>query len=36
MLNNEKRIISNVVMMGMGEPLTNYKNVVHSLEMMLR
>ena len=34
-LNNEKRIISNVVMMGMGEPLTNYKNVVHSLEMML-
>jgi len=34
-LNNEKRIISNVVLMGMGEPLTNYKNVVHSLEMML-
>ena len=34
-LNLEKRIISNVVMMGMGEPLTNYNNVVHSLEMML-
>jgi len=29
------RIISNVVMMGMGEPLSNYKNVVKSLEMML-
>jgi len=34
-LNLEKRIISNVVFMGMGEPLTNYNNVVHSLEMML-
>ena len=34
-LNLEKRIISNVVLMGMGEPLTNYNNVVHSLEMML-
>ncbi|MDA9642603.1 23S rRNA (adenine(2503)-C(2))-methyltransferase RlmN [Nitrosomonadales bacterium] len=34
-LNLEKRIISNVVMMGMGEPLTNYNNVVYSLEMML-
>jgi 23S rRNA (adenine2503-C2)-methyltransferase len=34
-LDLEKRIISNVVMMGMGEPLTNYNNVVHSLEMML-
>ena len=31
----EDRIITNVVMMGMGEPLTNYKHVVHSLEMML-
>ena len=29
------RIITNVVMMGMGEPLTNYKHVVHALEMML-
>jgi len=34
-LDLEKRIISNVVFMGMGEPLTNYNNVVHSLEMML-
>ena len=34
-LDLQKRIISNVVMMGMGEPLTNYDNVVHSLEMML-
>ena len=31
----EDRIITNVVMMGMGEPLTNYKHVVHALEMML-
>ena len=29
------RKVTNVVMMGMGEPLTNYNNVVHSLEMML-
>ena len=34
-LDLQKRVISNVVMMGMGEPLTNYNNVVHSLEMML-
>ena len=34
-LSLQKRIISNVVFMGMGEPLTNYNNVVHSLEMML-
>ncbi len=34
-LKKEDRIITNVVMMGMGEPLTNYKNVVHALEMML-
>ena len=31
----DDRIITNVVMMGMGEPLTNYKHVVHALEMML-
>ena len=31
----EGRIITNVVMMGMGEPLANYKNVVQALEMML-
>ena len=31
----EDRVITNVVMMGMGEPLTNYKHVVHALEMML-
>jgi len=29
------RIISNVVMMGMGEPLANYKNVVTALNIML-
>ena len=34
-LNSENRIITNVVMMGMGEPLTNYQHVVHALEMML-
>lgn len=32
---NQDRIITNVVMMGMGEPLTNYRHVVHALEMML-
>ena len=32
---SNNRIISNVVMMGMGEPLSNYKNVLQSLEMML-
>ncbi len=29
------RIISNVVMMGMGEPLLNYENVVPALKLML-
>jgi 23S rRNA (adenine2503-C2)-methyltransferase len=29
------RIISNVVMMGMGEPLTNFENVVTALNIML-
>ena len=29
------RIVSNVVMMGMGEPLTNYDNVVTALRIML-
>jgi len=29
------RIISNVVMMGMGEPLTNYDNVVTAMQIML-
>ncbi|MDA1083730.1 MAG: 23S rRNA (adenine(2503)-C(2))-methyltransferase RlmN, partial [Proteobacteria bacterium] len=29
------RPVTNVVMMGMGEPLTNYKNLIHALEMML-
>ena len=33
--NIEQNAVTNVVMMGMGEPLTNYKNVVHALEMML-
>ncbi|EAV47391.1 hypothetical protein MB2181_04920 [Methylophilales bacterium HTCC2181] len=35
LLAHEDRIITNVVMMGMGEPLTNYNHVVHALEMML-
>jgi 23S rRNA (adenine2503-C2)-methyltransferase len=30
-----ERIISNVVMMGMGEPLTNYDNVVTAMQIML-
>ena len=30
-----ERIISNVVMMGMGEPLANFENVVAALELML-
>ncbi len=34
-LENDERIITNIVMMGMGEPLANYKHVVHALEMML-
>lgn len=33
--NDNGRIISNVVMMGMGEPLTNYDNVVMALRVML-
>ena len=31
----DERVISNVVMMGMGEPLANYDNVVRSLSVML-
>ena len=34
-LKKDDRIITNIVMMGMGEPLANYKQVVHALEMML-
>ena len=30
-----ERVISNVVMMGMGEPLANYDNVVNALSIML-
>lgn len=30
-----ERIVSNVVMMGMGEPLTNFENVVTALNIML-
>lgn len=33
--NDDKRIVSNVVMMGMGEPLANYENVVAALRLML-
>ena len=35
MLPMSDRIISNVVMMGMGEPLTNYDNVVTAMQIML-
>jgi 23S rRNA (adenine2503-C2)-methyltransferase len=31
----DERIISNVVMMGMGEPLANYDNVVTAMQIML-
>ncbi len=34
-LPNSDRIISNVVMMGMGEPLANYDNVVSAMKLML-
>ena len=34
-LTADDRIISNVVMMGMGEPLTNYDNVVTAMHIML-
>ncbi|HEX5126759.1 MAG TPA: 23S rRNA (adenine(2503)-C(2))-methyltransferase RlmN [Rhodocyclaceae bacterium] len=33
--NDGERIISNVVMMGMGEPLANFENVVAALKLML-
>jgi 23S rRNA (adenine2503-C2)-methyltransferase len=35
MLPISERIISNVVMMGMGEPLANYDNVVTAMQIML-
>ena len=31
----ENRVISNVVMMGMGEPLLNFENVVDAMDLML-
>ena len=34
-LNRDERVISNVVMMGMGEPLQNYQPLVQSLRVML-
>jgi 23S rRNA (adenine2503-C2)-methyltransferase len=34
-LANSERIISNVVMMGMGEPLANYDNVVAAIKLIL-
>ena len=34
-LNRSERVISNVVMMGMGEPLQNYQPLVQSLRVML-
>ncbi|MCX7205046.1 MAG: 23S rRNA (adenine(2503)-C(2))-methyltransferase RlmN [Proteobacteria bacterium] len=33
--NGDTRIVSNVVMMGMGEPLANYDNVVAAMKLML-
>ena len=32
---NKKRIITNIVFMGMGEPLLNYNNVITSINLML-
>jgi 23S rRNA (adenine2503-C2)-methyltransferase len=32
---NRKHIITNVVMMGMGEPLLNYENVVRAMDIMM-
>lgn len=32
---NDKKIVTNVVMMGMGEPLLNFDNVVDSMSLML-
>jgi len=32
---DSERVISNVVMMGMGEPLLNFENVVKAMELML-
>jgi 23S rRNA (adenine2503-C2)-methyltransferase len=33
--NGEERIVTNVVFMGMGEPLANYRNVVPAIDVML-
>ena len=32
---NNKRVVTNVVMMGMGEPLLNFNNVVDSMSLMM-
>ncbi|GGP27545.1 23S rRNA (adenine(2503)-C(2))-methyltransferase RlmN [Silvimonas amylolytica] len=34
-VNQDSRIVTNVVMMGMGEPLANFDNVVKALKLML-
>lgn len=34
-VNKNKRIITNIVFMGMGEPLLNFKNVIKSINIML-
>lgn len=34
-LENHKRAISNIVLMGMGEPLTNFNNVVKAMNVMM-
>jgi len=31
----DERVVSNIVMMGMGEPLLNYKNVIAAMNLML-
>ena len=34
-MEKDQRVISNVVMMGMGEPLTNFNNVVQAMSLMM-
>jgi 23S rRNA (adenine2503-C2)-methyltransferase len=34
-MEKDERVISNVVMMGMGEPLTNFNNVVQAMSLMM-
>jgi len=34
-MDNQQRVISNIVLMGMGEPLTNFNNVVNAMRVMM-